>query len=75
MPIDPEVKRQLDVVIGEKYAPPRRWGITILKWLVIAALAIATSVVVVGVLDVHVTKAQKDAAKKRPLPVYVVPGK
>jgi len=31
--------------------------------------------VVVGVLDVHVTKAQKDAAKKRPVPVFVVPQK
>jgi len=75
MPIDPEVKRQLDAVIGESYAPPRRWGKTILKWLVVAALAIATSVVVVGILDIHVTKAQKDAASKRPVPVFVVPSK
>lgn len=75
MPIDPEVKKQLDAVIGESYEPPRRWAKTLLKWSVVAALAIATSVVVVGILDIHVTKAQKDAAKKRPVPVFVVPPK
>ena len=75
MPIDPEVKKQLDAVIGESYEPPRRWGRTILKWSVVAALAIAASVVVVGILDIHATKAQKDAAKKRPVPVFVVPSK
>lgn len=75
MPIDPRVKKQLDDVIGESYVPPRRWGTTILKWLVVAALAIATSVVVVGILDIHVTKAQKDAAGKRPVPVHLIPAK
>jgi hypothetical protein len=75
MPIDPEVKKQLDTVIGESYAPPRRWGRTIFKWLAIAALAIATSAMIVGILDTHVMKAQKDAAKKRPVPVFVVPAR
>ena len=75
MPIDPEVKKQLDAVIGESYAPPRRWAKTLLKWSVVAALAIATSVAVVGILDIHATKARTDAAKKRPVPVFVVPPK
>jgi hypothetical protein len=70
-----EIRKQLDAVVGETYEPPRRWGATIAKWLVFAALGIAMAALVVSILDTHVTKAQKDAAKKRPIPVYIVPGK
>ena len=70
-----EIKRQLDAVVGESYEPPRRWGATLAKWLVAAILAIAAAALVVGILDAHVMKAQKDAAKKRPVPVFIVPPK
>ena len=75
--LDPkeEIRKQLDAVVGESYEPPRRWGATILKWMVFAALGIAAAAVVVGILDAHVMKAQKDAAKKRPVPVFIVPAK
>jgi hypothetical protein len=75
--LDPqdEIRKQLDAVVGESYEPPRRWGATIAKWLLFAALATGAAVLVVGILDAHVMKAQKDAAKKRPVPVYVVPSK
>ena len=75
--LDPqeEIRKQLDAVVGDSYRPPRRWGATIARWLAAAFLAIAAAVLVVGILDVHVTKAQKDAAKKRPVPVYIVPAK
>lgn len=70
-----DIKRQLDAVVGESFEPPRRWGATVAKWLVAAILAIAAAAAVVGILDAHVMKAQKDAAKKRPVPVYIVPAK
>ena len=70
-----EIKRQLDAVVGESYQPPRRWRVTVAKWIVAAILAVAAAVLVVGILDFHVTKAQKDAARKRPVPVYIVPAK
>ena len=70
-----EIKRQLDAVVGESYEPPRRWKATLAKWLVAAILAVATSALVVGILDTHVMKAQKDAAQKRPIPVHIIPAK
>ena len=70
-----EIKRQLDAVVGESYVPPRRWASTVAKWLVAAILAIAAAAALVGILDAHVMKAQKDAAKKRPVPIYIVPSK
>ena len=70
-----EIKRQLDAVVGDSYQPPRRWSATLGKWLVFAVAAIAMAVAVVSVLDVHVTKAQKDAAQKRPIPIHIIPAK
>jgi hypothetical protein len=70
-----EIKRQLDAVVGESYEPPRRWGATLVKWAVFAMLAIVAAVVVVGIIDTHVTKAQKDAASKRPIPIHIIPAK
>ena len=70
-----EIRKQLDAVVGESYEPPRRWRATLAKWLVAALLAIGAAAAVVGILDAHVMKAKKDAAKKRPVPVYIVPSK
>jgi len=75
MPIDPEVRKQLDAVVGERYAPPRRWKATAAKWAVAALLAIATSAVVISILDVHASKAQSEAARKRPVPITIIPAK
>lgn len=70
-----EILRQLDAVVGDSYDPPRRWKAAVLKWLAFAALAVVASVVIVGILDTHVMKAQKDAAQKRPVPVHLIPPK
>ena len=78
MPIDPEVKKQLDAVIGDSYDPPRRWGATIAKWLAFAVLAIAAAAVVVGILHTHVMKAQTappPPGTTKTVPVQIVPAK
>ena len=75
--LDPqqEIRKQLDAVVGESYEPPRRWRATLAKWLVAAVLAIGMAALVVGILDRHVMKAQKDAAQKRPIPIHILPPK
>jgi len=75
--LDPqqEINKQLDAVVGESYDPPRRWAATLAKWLVFAVAGIAMAVAVVSILDVHATKAQKDAAQKRPIPIHIIPAK
>jgi hypothetical protein len=75
--LDPqqEIRKQLDAVVGESYEPPRRWRPLLAKWLVAAVLAVGMAALVVGVLDRHVMKAQKDAAQKRPIPIHIVPAK
>ena len=69
------IKKQLDAVVGESYEPPRRWRATLSKWLVAAVLGVGMAVVVVRVLDFYATKAQKDAAQKRPIPIHIIPAK
>ena len=79
MPIDREVKKQLDAVVGESYDPPRRWRATAAKWLGAAMLAVAASAAIVSILHTHVMKAQTapppPAAKKPAPPVWIVPTK
>jgi hypothetical protein len=79
MPIDREVKKQLDAVVGESYEPPRSWKATLGKWLAFAVLAIAASAAIVSILHTHVMKAQTapppPAAKKPAPPVWIVPTK
>jgi hypothetical protein len=70
-----EIRKQLDTVVGESYEPPRRWKATLGKWLVAAVLAVGMAALVVGILDTHVMKAQKDAAQKRPIPIHLIPAK
>lgn len=69
------ISHELDAVVGKSYDPPRRWKATIAKWVVAAVLGVAACAVVLSILDTHVTKAKKDAAAKRPVPVHIVPGK
>ena len=84
MKFDDEVRKQLDAVVGESYAPPRNWRATLLKWLGAAVLAVATSALVIGILHTHVMQAQTAAeagAQKRqsprktekPVPIFVIP--
>jgi hypothetical protein len=75
MPIDPEVRKQLDAVVGESYTPKRRWGASFAKWAIVAVLAVGAAMVVVSILHTHVAKAQKAAAAKRPVPVHIIPAK
>jgi hypothetical protein len=75
MPINPEVRKQLDAVVGDSYAPPRHWGASFAKWAIMAVLAVAAAIVVVSILHTHVVKAQKAAAAKRPVPVQIIPAK
>lgn len=75
MKVDPEVRKQLDAVVGESYDPPRRWRATALKWLAAAALAVATSAAIVAILHTHVMQAQTSPPPKRPVPVTIVPAR
>ncbi len=75
MPIDPQVKKQLDAVVGDSYAPPRRWGPTLAKWAIVAVLAVGAAIAVVSVLHTHAVKAQKAAEAKKPVPVHIIPAK
>ena len=84
---DDEVAKQLDAVVGESYEPPRNWRATLVKWLGAAVLAVATSALIIGILDKHVGDAKSHAAEKaamapkgakkveKAVPVFVVPGK
>lgn len=75
MPIDPEVRKQLDAVVGESYAPRHRWGATFVKWAIMAVLAVGAAIVIVSILHTHVVKAQKAAAARKPVPVHIIPVK
>ena len=75
MPIDPEVRKQLDAVVGESYTPQRRWRASFAKWAIMAVLAVGAAIVVVSILHTHVVKAQKAAEAKRPVPVHIIPAK
>lgn len=73
MPVDPEVKRRLDAVVGDSYAPPRRWRASLGKWALAAVLAIGTSFAIVTILNTHVVDAQKAPGPKKPVAVTIVP--
>lgn len=77
MPLDPEVKKQLDAVVGERFDPPRRLRATLLKWLAAAVLAVAAAAIVMAILHTHLMQAQTAPApvSKKPVPVRIVPAK
>jgi len=60
-------------VVGDSYAPPRRWGLTIARWGAAAALAAIMSWVIWSILDVHASRAKANAAAKRPTQVHILP--
>jgi hypothetical protein len=73
MKFDDEVAKQLDAVVGESYSPPRRWRFTFAKWGAAVVLAAGMSWLVWTILDTHVTRAQVNAATKRPTQVHILP--
>lgn len=77
LPFDP--KKELDAVLGT-YKDRRgnlwqRFGGSVGKALVVAALAIMAAAAVVYTLHFHVKQAQKAPAPKKPVPVNIVPAK
>ena len=77
LPFDP--KRELDAVLGT-YKDRRgslfqRFGGTVGRALVVAALAIGAAAVVIYTLHFHVKQAQTAPAPKKPVPVNILPAK
>ena len=75
MKIDPEVKKQLDKVVGESFDPPRRPRDVLLKWVLAALLAVGAAAIVMTILHTHLTQAQTAPAPKRPVPIQIVPAR
>jgi hypothetical protein len=74
---DPEehIARALDAVVGGRFAPPRRWRPTLLKWLAAALLALAMAALIAWILHSHVGAAQKAPGPPRPVSVQIVPAR
>ena len=77
LPFDP--KKELDAVVGT-YKDRRgslwqRFGGSLGRALLVAALAITAAAVVIYTLHFHVKQAQKAPPPKRPVPVNIVPAK
>ena len=70
-----EVRRQLDAVVGDHFAPPRRARESLGKWLGAALLAIAAAALVMWTLHNYMTKAETAPAPKRPVPVQILPAR
>ena len=75
MKIDPEVKKQLDAVVGDRFEPPRRPRETLVKWILTALLAVAAAAAVMTILHTHLMQAQTAPGPKRPVPVQIVPAR
>ena len=77
MKVEDEVRRQLDAVVGDQYAPPRSMRTTLLKWLAAAILAVAAAATVMTILHTHLMQAQTapPPPTKKPVPVRIVPAK
>lgn len=69
------MRKQLDAVVGDSYAPPRDWRVTLLKWLAAAVLAVGASAAIVTILDTYISKAQKAPPPSRPVQVQILPAK
>ena len=77
LPFDP--KKELDQVLGRyedrRGSLFRRFGGTMGKALLVAALAIVAAAVVIYTLHFHVKQAQKAPPPKKPVPVNILPAK
>lgn len=73
MRVEDQVKRELDAVVGDKFAPPRRLRATLLKWVLFAILGVGAAAVVMTILHTHLTQAQTAPGPKKPVPIRIVP--
>ena len=73
MRVDDQVKRELDAVVGDRFAPPRRLRAMLLKWVLFALLGVAAAAVVMTILHTHLTQAQTAPGPKKPVPIRIVP--
>jgi hypothetical protein len=72
---DDKVKHQLDVVVGERFDPPRDLRASALKWIGAAILGVGAAATVMGILDRYLTRAQTAPPPARPVAVQIIPGK
>ena len=70
-----EVRRQLDAVVGENYAPPRRVRDIVGKWFAAAVLAVAAAAIVVLTLHTYMTRAETAPKPKKPVDVRILPAR
>ena len=70
-----DVAKELDAVVGERFAPPRRALPALLRWAAAAVLAILAMAAIAWTLDRHVTQAQRAPAPDKPVTVRIVPAK
>lgn len=73
MRVDDQVKRELDAVVGDRFAPPRKLRATLLKWALFAILGVAAAAVVMTILHTHLTQAQTAPGPKKPVNIRIVP--
>ena len=72
---DDEVRKRLDAVVGERFAPPRRALPTLARWAAAAVLAGVAAAVVMGTLDRYMTQAERAPAPPRPVTIQIVPAR
>ncbi len=73
MRVEDQVKRELDAVVGKRFAPPRNLRATLLKWVLFAILGVGAAAVVMTVLHTHLTQAQTAPGPKKPVTIRIVP--
>ncbi len=70
---DEDIARELDAVVGERFAPKTPWRTRLAKWTLAALLAILAAATVFYVLHAHLMKAQTAPAPKKPVTIRIVP--
>ncbi len=73
-----DIERELDAVVG-RYEPGRgqrffvRYGRWVARAVLVACAAVAMAFAIAGILDRNMSEAQRDAARKRPVTVDLLP--
>lgn len=70
---DEDIARELDAVVGERFAPKTSWRARLAKWGLAALLAILAAATVFYVLHAHIMQAQTAPAPKKPVTIRIVP--
>lgn len=73
-----DIEKELDAVVGryEPHAGQRffvRYGRWIGRAVLVACLAVAMALAIAAILDTSMSDAQRDAARKRPVTVDLLP--